>query len=63
MLLSKAGLGAKGLRHKWLRLDSEGDTLVLTTGKSSLTARLGVQVQYLGLSQHSASQQDGPATF
>ena len=37
-------LGPKGLRHKWLRLDAEGDTLVLTTNKSSLTARLGVQV-------------------
>lgn len=39
-------LGTKGLRHKWLRLDAEGDTLVLTTNKSSLTARLGVQVLY-----------------
>jgi hypothetical protein len=37
-------LGPKGLRHRWLRLDAEGDTLVLTTNKSSLTARLGVQV-------------------
>ena len=37
--------GAKGLRHKWLRVDSEGDTLVLTVGKHTLAARLGVQAR------------------
>ena len=42
--LGKSGTGPKGLRHKWLRLDSEGSTLVLTAGKSHLTAKLGVQV-------------------
>lgn len=37
----------KGLRHKWLRLNSEGDALVLNAGKHHLTARLGVQVPLL----------------
>mmetsp|Transcript_7680 Transcript_7680/g.22738 ORF Transcript_7680/g.22738 Transcript_7680/m.22738 type:complete len:257 (-) Transcript_7680:1376-2146(-) len=41
--------GPKGLRHKWLRLDSEGDTLVLTAGKHHLIARLGVQARDLRL--------------
>lgn len=41
--------GPKGLRHKWLRVDSEGDTLVLTAGKHTLTAQLGVQARDLRL--------------
>ena len=40
------------LKHKWLRLDPEGTTAVLQTGKHALTQRLGVQVRMLHLAQH-----------
>ena len=33
------------LKHKWLRLDPEGTTAVLQTGKHALTQRLGVQAR------------------
>ena len=40
------------VKHKWLRLDPEGTTAVLQTGKHALTQRLGVQA--CGPASHSA---------
>ena len=33
------------LRHKWLRMDEEGDTSEVALGKHALTHRLGVQAR------------------
>jgi len=37
------------VKHKWLRLDPEGTTTVLQTGKHALTQRLGVQARSIRL--------------
>ena len=33
------------LRHKWLRMDEDGDTAEVALGKHALTNRLGVQAR------------------
>lgn len=40
---SKKALGNK-LRHRWLRLDAEGDTCEVTMSKAAIHHRYGVQV-------------------
>ena len=36
-------------RHKWLRMDEEGDTAEVELGKYALTHRLGIQIRDLRL--------------
>jgi hypothetical protein len=41
-------------RHKWLRMDEEGDTQEVALGKHALMHRLGVQARSSHSSRHSA---------
>lgn len=42
---TKKSLAPAALRHKWLRMDEEGDTAEVALGKHALTHRLGVQAR------------------
>ena len=42
-------LAGNQLKHKWLRLDPKGNTVVTQTGKNALMQRLGVQARDLRL--------------
>lgn len=43
---SKKSVGNK-LRHRWLRMDADGDTCEVTMSKAAIHNRYGVQVPYL----------------